>query len=687
MLVSWNWLKEYVDLDMDVAELEQRLSMSGLNHESTRRLEDDLVIDLEVTSNRPDCLGHVGVAREIAVLYERPLRVPDPRPATSPPRVNEVSRVTIECPDLCPRYTARVIRGVRVKPSPAWLANRLRNVGIGVVNNVVDITNYVMLERGQPLHAFDLRRLDGPEIIVREARQGESFEAIDHRTYELSAGMCVIADARRAVALGGVMGGADSEVDDDTVDLLIEAARFAPLSIRNTARQLNLHSPSSYRFERALDPAGVDWASRRCCELILDLAGGELLEGVLDEGDRSEAMPEVTLRLSQLKRILGIEIDRDQVERILTALGGRLRAAGASTSQPAVTIEVPSWRGDLAREVDLVEEVARIHGYDEIPEDVGVPMCPSHRRDEDRVLGKARHVLTAAGFDEAMTASMVPEEWSEAFSPWTDAPPLRCSAAMLKGADRLRRSLVPSLLESRRINESLSNDWIELFETAHIYLPQTTGLTERRDLAHAPALPHEQWTLGLTSGRGFFAVKGVLECLTRSLAPQRRLETRDAQVPMLDGARSCRLYFDDRLLGFLGEVSRDGLRRFGLRQPATVAELNLGVLAEGAELVPQHADQSPYPAIARDLNLIVDEGLTWAELSRTIRESAGENLESLDYRETYRDPQRDGAGRKRLLFSITLRSGERTLTSEEADEIRQLVEKACEKAHAAVLVK
>ena len=270
MLVSWNWLNDYVKLDMELSELENRLSMSGLNHEESRPAEDDVTVDLEVTSNRADCLGHMGVAREIAVLWKKPLSVPDPQPPSSGKSVRDEVKVRIDCPELCPRYTARLVRGVKVGPSPDWLVNRLAAVNVAPVNNIVDITNYVLMECGQPLHAFDFAKLAGPQIIVREAAPGEKFEAIDHRTYELTGGMCVIADAERPVALAGVMGGADSEISASTTDVLIEAADFAQLSVRTTARHLSLHSPSSYRFERGVDPEGIDWASRRCCELILE---------------------------------------------------------------------------------------------------------------------------------------------------------------------------------------------------------------------------------------------------------------------------------------------------------------------------------------------------------------------------------------------------------------------------------
>lgn len=670
MLVSWNWLKEYVALDIAPAEVEQRLMMAGLNHEGTESVGDDLAIDLEVTSNRPDCLGHIGVAREASVLLDTPLTIPPASLATCSDSVTDLTKVRIDCPELCYRYTARVIRGVKIGPSPAWMVDRLQTIGIAPVSNVVDITNYVLMECGQPLHAFDLATLDGPEIVVREATKGEKFVAIDHKTYELDAGTCVIADASRAVALGGVMGGANTEVSDSTVDLLIESAEFAPVSIRGTARKLNLHSPSSYRFERGVDPEGVDWASRRCCELILDLAGGELAEGVIDVGRDVAARDPVVLRFAQLKRILGIEVAPDEVRRILASLGNREESADAE----CVKVTPPTWRRDLTREADLIEEVARIHGYDEIPEDAAVPMCPSHRTDEDRVLDKVRRVLTAAGFDEAMTASVVTEAWSEAFSPWTEGEPIRSQTPTLKGADRLRRSLIPSLLNARQINESVANPEIELFETARVYHAGTG------------ALPREQRTLGITSGGDYNTVKGVVEALVQNLNPSSTLAIQPTRQTLLDAERSSEMRIADEVLGYLGEVTPAGLKAFKLRGPTTIAELSLDALSQIANLNPQHVDQNPYPAMSRDLNLIVDEALRWADLEATVWKSGGETMETVAYQDIYRDTKRDGDGKKRLLFSISLRSATGTLTNEEADKIRDTIVAACADQHGARLL-
>ena len=474
-------------LDVPASELTRRLMLAGLNHEGHnggRRRFGHRSGDYQQSArllgaHRRGARGGGAFRSAVETACGRTAANGAPGRAVGPRR----DRV----PALCPRYTARVIRGVRVRASPAWLAARLATIDTPAINNVVDATNYVLMECGQPLHAFDLKKLAGREIIVREARAGEKFAAINHKTYELAPGMCVIADRDRAVAIGGVMGGAESEVSDGTTELLIESAEFDPMSIRRTARRLNLHSDSSYRFERGVDPEGIDWASRRVCELILDLAGGELAAGVIDVGRKPAARPPIVLRFDQLLRILGIDIDPAEVRRILAALGLQETHAGATSIE---TIP-PSWRRDLTREIDLVEEVARIHGYDAIPEDVSVPMASSHRRQADRVMGRVREALLSAGLDEAMTISVVEPAVSDAFSPWTDAAPLVLSTPILRRADRLRRSLIPSLLVARHTNEALANSRIELFETARVYLPR------------ADALPSEELMLAICQRQGF----------------------------------------------------------------------------------------------------------------------------------------------------------------------------------------
>lgn len=670
MLISYHWLKSLVPLTVSHEEFARRMMMAGFNHESTTAVGDDFCIDLEITSNRPDCLGHVGLAREAAVLFESKLQLPAAAPKAGSGKVEDFASVRVDCPALCPRFTARVIRGVKIGPSPAWLVKRLMTINQPTINNVVDITNYVLMENGQPLHAYDLAKLRGRQIIVREACKGEKFPAINHKTYDLEPGMCVIADAEQPVGLGGVMGGLDSEVSPTTKDLLIEAADFDPLCIRTTARKLALRSDSSYRFERGVDPAGIDWASRRCCELILELCGGEMAAGVIDVGAKPQPRAPIVLRLAQLKRIIGIDIPADIVHRILTSLGNK----ELKTDPATITVEPPSWRRDLEREIDLIEEAARIYGYDKIPEDVSVPMAPSARTDEDRVLGKVRSVLTACGFDEALTISVVDEQLSAAFSPWTDAAPLMTQMPILERADRLRRSLVPSLLKARRDNEAVGNRTIELFETAKVYLPR------------AGQLPQEDLMLGLTSGRDFFEVKGTLEAIVGALSPAATIEMKSKAFDLFAPGRGCEVLLNGEVIGVLGEVSGPSRRKFDLRGPAVVAELKLAPLVKAAVLVPRYVPLNAYPAIDRDLNLVVDEAVRWSDVAATVGGAGGELLASFNLNgEPFRDEKKIGAGKKSFVVALMLQSRDRTLTGNEADDVCKRVIDACTKNHGATL--
>lgn len=681
MIVSWKWLEEYVDLKMSHDDLVDRLTMSGLNHEGTESIGSDQAIDLEVTSNRPDCLGHIGVAREVAVLYELPLKIPTVEPKVSSGNVEDECSVEIECPELCSRYTARLIKGVKIGPSPQWLADRLQSLGIAVINNVVDVTNYVMFECGQPLHAFDFSKVKDGKIVVREPNGDEKFEAIDHKSYTLKPGMCMIADSETAVAIGGVMGGADSEVTDQTTDVLIEAACFSPLSVRNTARSLNLFSPSSFRFERTIDETQIEWASKRFCELILEIAGGELLDGCVDVGNPPSDKEPVTLRLAQLERVLGIEIPADFIPACLESLGCQVK----ESSSEKITVVPPTWRADLSREVDLVEEVGRIYGFDKVPDTANVPMAASQRPPADRVLDKVRTILTANGFDEAMTPSMVPDVWSNAFSPWTENSALISSQPMLGvlekasqnlgAVENVRRSLVPSLIEARRINEYRANSECELFESAKVFLPNGDD-----------AIPDQPTHVAIVSGRDFFELKGVVQSVVASLAPTQKIETVGFDHPLLDISQSGEMKLDGQRLGFIGAVSKEGKKQFGLRTHATVAEFDLGVLEKVAVLIPQHKNQSLFPAISRDFNFILDNTVHWSELEQTVIGAGGEILESVHYRETFRDEKKDGPGKKRLLMSVVLRSDESTLTGEQADSVCSAIIEKCKSTHNASLV-
>ncbi|QDT67234.1 Phenylalanine--tRNA ligase beta subunit [Planctomycetes bacterium MalM25] len=682
MIVSTDWLAEYVDLSMPIEELTEKLTLTGLNLEGVETVGDDTAIDLEVTSNRPDCLGHLGVAREIAVIWGQELKAPQPlkgEPQASAPGapITESTSVAIETDDLCPRYTARLIKGVKIGPSPEWLVNRLATLGVASVNNVVDITNYVMMENGQPLHAFDFTKLKGGKIVVRQAVKGEPFVAINHKEYELTGDEVVIADAERPVALGGVMGGADTEVSEATVEVLIEAADFAPLAVRKAARKHVLFSPSSYRFERGVDPEGIDWASRRCCELILELAGGELCDGVLDlktaawtePADRrfDDDRDHIKLRYNQIPRVLGIEIAKEEVAKILADLG----CVETHNCDHCIKVVPPTWRADLTRECDLIEEVARIHGYDKVPMESSLPIVASAKRREDFVTEQVRTLLVGAGFDEAYTLSAVDPDLAERFTPWSNAPgvsgALATGTAVLRRANVLRQSVTPSLLTCRRTNETLSNPIVELFEIAKVYLPREG------------ALPAEKRVLALCSGGGFLELKGVVEELAGAVAPGAELEVTEAKGDLLDSARSAGVLLGGAPFCLLGELSEAGRGAFDLRGGASIAELDLDLLTSAAELVRQTKPLSTYPPVSRDLNVVVDESVAWSAIYSAAADAGGASdaatlVEAITFTDdSFRDAKQLGEGKKSVVFRVQLRSHEGTLTSEQADGVVEVI--------------
>ncbi len=654
MLVSWEWLSQYVDLNMEVESLVNQLALSGLNHESTTKLEDDWAIDLEVTSNRGDCLSHLGIAREVSVLYKQQLRVPTIELSECTELASDFIQVENRFKSGCPNYSARIIRGVKVGPSPAWLSRRLKAIGVHSVNNIVDVTNYVMFECGQPLHAFDLSEIAGNKIIVREAEAQENFTAIDHRTYVLPKGTVVIADAQQAVALGGIMGGVLSEVRDDTVDLLIEAADFQPMHIRQAARTLKLHSPSSHRFERKVDPVRVDWASRRCCQLILQVAGGKLLHGVVSDGTAPDTHQPITLRHAQIKRVLGIHVPWSSAIDILVRLGCHLQ----EQSEVDARLVPPSWRHDLTREVDLIEEVARIFGYDKIPEDVPVPITVSMKRDKDVLVERVRSLANATGLDEVMTPSVVTADLDSGWDAWTKEAPLRSQTPLLEGANLLRRSLVPSLLQVRRFNQSHGFSDGSFFETSTCYLPSS----------EPGQLPTEKLLLGVVTNSDFRKVRGLFESIL-ARCTQVRTALADYALRSIASDSGQAILAGDRMIAWFGVLDRTVRDRWKFDADLAVGELDLGQVMEHFCGVPQLKAISAFPSIKRDLNIIFPEATRWSKIASIVGANSGDWLSELQYVETYRDSKKDGHGRKRILFSMEFQSSLRTLTSEEVDEL------------------
>ncbi|MCX5649700.1 MAG: phenylalanine--tRNA ligase subunit beta [Planctomycetota bacterium] len=650
--VSYNWLREYVPTDLAPKEVAERLTRIGLNVDAIEDLPGgDVRLVVEVTANRPDCLGHVGIARELAAALNAELRLPDAAYAESATPCEKKVRVEIEAPDLCPLYTARLIEGVKVGPSPGWLRQRLEAVGIRPVSNIVDVTNYVMMETGQPLHAFDFARITEGRIVVRRAKAGERFHAIDHSEHALSPERLVIADARRPVALAGVMGGAETEISDATSDILLEAAVFDPLSIRATSRLLALASESSFRFERRVDPGGTDWASRRACALIHQTAGGKIARGVVAAGRPLPEPLELTLRVARIETVLGLAIPADFATEYLRRLGLEVLVA----TPERIRVRVPSRRGDLEREIDLVEEVARHHGYEKIPESREIPVAYAGPTPAERVRQAAGEVLTAAGYFEAVTFSFTSADRAVRFRRRdVEAEPLALRGAALA----LRESILPGLLDSLRVNQNADETDARLFEIAKRFVPAAPG-----------QMPHEDAMLALASGSGapeFENVKGALETLFERL----RVADRIRFVPTdryadLAADQAAEVLLDNEPIGMVGSATKEATAAFELDEPPTVAEVHFGRLIEAAVLEPAYRPLPQYPAIARDLAIVVEEAVRWADVEKAVASAGVAEVESLQALDVYRGKQVP-AGKKSVALRLVLRRASGTLTHDDA---------------------
>ena len=668
MNVSYEWLKQYVTTNLGYREAAEALTHVGLNVDDIADLPGgDARLLVEVTSNRPDCLGHIGVARELAAAVGTTVRHPEVACEESGESAADLVKVEIEDLALCPLYTARVIRGVKIGPSPAWLARRLEAIGIRPVNNVVDVTNYVMMECGQPLHAFDTARLTDRRIVVRRARDGEHFTAIDHSEHTLSAERLVIADARRAVALAGVMGGADTEISGATVDVLLEAAVFEPLSIRTTARTLVMSSESSYRFERRVDPCGTDWASRRACQLITQVAGGKVAKGVVSVGRPLPEPAELVLRVPRIAVILGLEIPGTVAADILRRLGCQVLEATAER----ICVRVPSWRSDLEREVDLIEEVARHHGYEKIPVGRQPPIAMAASSKMDRVREIAGQVLTAAGYFEAVTFTFTTRDHAARLRRSdVTAEPLACRGTPLV----VRESLTAGVVESLRVNRGVGETGARLFEIAKRFIP-----IQGKDL------PQEDAMLALAGGDDFHTVRGALEALFEALRLSKRITfAATDRYADLDADAAAEVFLDGRPIGMIGRMTGPAAAAFELDEPPMVAELELAALAGAAELKPAYKPLPQVPAIVRDLAIVVDEGVTWARIEQAITAAGLAELESLEALNVYRGKQ-VAAGQKSVALRLVLRSKAGTLTHEQADEMQARVLAGLKEAVGAVL--
>jgi phenylalanyl-tRNA synthetase beta chain len=647
--------------------------MSGCLIEEMEPVGDDVLYGAEITSNRPDLLGTIGIAREVSALTGAPLTPPPVDFPTAPDSVESLASVEVPAPDLCPRYTARLIRGVKIGPSPEWLRKRLEALRLRCVNNVVDVTNYILFECGQPLHAFDFDKLSGGRIIVRRANEGEKLISIDGTECALKSSMLIIADAERPVAIAGIMGGLDTEISDRTVNVLLESACFENTQIRRTSRALMLASDSSYRFERGVDPVQTEWASRRAARLIQEVAGGEILQGVLDVWAKPYEPKEVALRYQRLNHLLGMAVPPDAVRAILARLGFNLAAKPEANR---VTVLVPPWRAqDVYREADLIEEVIRIYGYDKIPESATLPVTVGRVNKFEKISDRVRDYLPGLGFNEALTNSFVDEPTSKLVSPWTDTEALLVQNTIRRDENRLRVSLLPGLLAVKHTNLAHGVPESPFFEISRVFLakpPRTEGEPSRDD-----ALPIEKHVLTLMTEEDILTLKGSIEGVLKTLGIASRAVFEEADLPFFASGRCARILLDGALFGVIGEVSRPLCDQYDINRAPVMAELDFDLLVEKAELDRRYRPLPAYPAAERDLAVVVDESLPWGRIESAIGDLKIPILETIRFFDVFRGKQVP-AGKKSIAFSLTFRAPDRTLTSEEIEEARQAAIRALE---------
>ena len=642
---------------------------------------------LDVLSNRPDAQCIVGLAREVAAILHVELKNPpvDCQQMESGEPANALAKVEVEDAKLCPRYTARVIRVVKVAPSPKWLQDRLISLGLQPRNNIVDVTNFICFELNQPLHAFDLAGLSGRKIVVRRAREKEPFTPLYGEIPPLTTETLVIADAERPRAIAGVLGGKGSEVTPETTEILLEAACFEPANTRRTVRRLKVMdgrgTDSSYRFERGVDVENVARASARAARLIVEVAGGQIAPGIIDVWPAPPAQKTIELHLAQVQRIFGAPVPKEEAARSLVAIGAQITAE----SSTSISVKIPSWRrGDLEREIDLVEEVARLYGYNHVPAETAMRAKVPARSNLEIAGELLRTLLTSLGYFEITTDSLIDPKWPDA-SVWTTQKPLPLDKASVLREDHsaVRNALLPSMLAVRLHNQNHRTGEARLFEIGKAFVPAAQFGNEGKGGKGGDERPEEKLVLGIVDDRGFQALSDSLRRVGEAL------ELSGAHLKFSDGGTAPTFFKpghaahilrvrempgDERAedaIGWVGVIAPSLQQAFGLRKSVAVAELDFRALAALPRAPRRYSDLPSYPEIARDTAIVVDESVTWEDV-RTFVQRSQESEPLRDKNEAPRflsvfRGEKIGAGKKSIAFSIQYRAAGRTLTDEEVE--------------------
>jgi len=659
MRFAVDWLSDHLERSIDLDTLAERLTACGCLVELREPVGDTEVWDVEVTTNRPDVMNHRGLAREAAVAAEVGLKPIEIGLEEEGEEAAGLAAVHIVEPELCTRYVARIVRGIKIVESPAWLQRRLERCGVRPINAVVDATNYVLLDLGQPLHAFDLKRLAERRIVVRRAVDGETLVTLDEVERTLTPNDLVIADAERAVALAGIMGGATTEIDQDTADILIESAHFDPLTVRRTSRRLGMHTEASHRFERGSDPEIAGTACDAAAELIAQLTGGRVARGRIDAYPRPWTPTTLSLDVASLSAFAGLEIPEKDVVRILDGLGFDPRQ-----EDRLVTVTPPSYRVDVERGADLYEEVIRHVGYGAVPSKLPVlPTRPGRRNPNWRLVDRARDAAVAAGLTEVMTWSFIDplEDTLSDTQPLVLGEPLPLENPLAATQATLRRSLLPGMLSAARENLNRGERSLALFEQGRVFWSEDCS-------------PHEGERLGVVISASkhdrapaeFGDLKGIVEAiLDRVGYPE--LGWRRGGSPWLTEAESALLVTDgQRVAGYAGRLDHALAERWQLRQPMYVAELDLGV-AFGEPPLPRFAPLPRFPSVVADMTIEHDVGLTFTELVAVVRRLAGERVEQVELQARYTG-ERLAPDMVRTTLRLVYRHPERSLTQEEVNQ-------------------
>jgi len=691
MKVVYNWLKDFVDVAATPRELASRLALSGTNIGGVENGTHGAVIEAEVSSNRPDCLGHYGIAREVAAIYKLPLKHVSPKPAESAAKASDAVKVEIQTPELCGRFTARVIRNVKIQPSPKWLKDRLEASRVASISNVVDVSNYVMLELGHPLHTFDYDKVRDHKIVVRRAKPGEKIKTLDGIDRQLASNICMISDGdgSRAVGIGGIMGGAETEISFSTKDVLIECAWFEPVAIRRATRFLKLHTEASTRFGRGADPEMAEIASRRAAELILQVAGGELLAGVVDTYPGKRAAKKIRVTRAEILRVMGADVPDKQIEASLGALGfapvridqnrgaeGSLLAAWECTQ--------PSWRAEVEREIDLIEEIARIYGLDKFP-----PRLPAARQGAARLPHyeaetRLRERLIGLGYREILTIPHVAEERDGLFRP-EGVSPARLSNPLSEEANVLRSTGTVTMAAALEWNLNHGQRNARLFEIGRHYRLNGSESFETRVLTiGATGEAREKGLYDAARDFSFADLKGDLDAIGALAAgftwsdggPNWMHAARCGSISAIAGDA-----ISKTRLGVAGQLARRVAERLKLRQDVFLAELEIDAFYDAVKIAKNLRRYEPlprFPSVERDFSVLLADGTKFSDVTKTIQSLGIGEIHSIEATDLFRG-KNVPAGKYSLLVRVTFQSREATLTDAQISDFSGRIVAALEK--------